>query len=250
VILEVEEIHCFHGLSHILHGVSLQIDAGEIVSLLGRNGAGKTTTIEAIMGLVRSRSGVIRVGSTPVTGRPPHQVCRTGVGWVPQGRRIFGRLTVEENIRLATLKPTAGNRSDGFDRVYSLFPILRERRRVLAGALSGGEQQMLAVARALIGAPRVLLLDEPTEGLSPQMVQNLMRVIREISSQGVAVLLAEQNVRVAISTASRHYILDKGEVRATMTTSEIENREDILVAYLGIAARTNASQILDAGRNH
>ena len=122
MILEVEDIHCFHGLSHILHGVSLQIDAGEIVSLLGRNGAGKTTTIEAIMGLVRSRSGVIRVGTTPVTGRPPHQVCRTGVGWVPQGRRIFGRLTVEENIRLATLKPTAGSRSDGFDRVYSLFP--------------------------------------------------------------------------------------------------------------------------------
>ena len=240
MILEVEGIHCFYGLSHVLHGVSLDLAAGEIVSLLGRNGAGKTTTIQAIMGLVKARSGIIRIEKSVITGLPPHEICRRGIGWVPQGRRLF--LTVEENIRLANLKRARAMRRNGFDDIYSLFPILRERRTVLAVALSGGEQQMLAVARALIGMPRILLLDEPTEGLSPAMVQDLMRVIREISTQGVAVLLAEQNVRMALATATRHYILDKGQVRAALTTSEAEKRHDVLTAYLGVAARTNHLQ--------
>jgi branched-chain amino acid transport system ATP-binding protein len=240
MILEVKLIHSFRGASHILHGVSLDVDAGEIVSLLGRNGAGKSTTIESVVGLVPARSGLIRVGETLINGRPPYEVCRSGVGWVPQGRRVFGDITVEDNIRLASLKLPARERSGGFARVYTLFPVLRERSLVRAGVLSGGEQQMLAIARALVGAPRVLLLDEPTEGLSPLMVQNLIRVIREIAAQGVAVLLAEQNVRVALATASRHYILDKGEVRVAMTTAEIERRNDLLVTYLGVAARTSA----------
>ena len=242
MILEVEGIHCFYGLSHVLHGVSLDLAAGEIVSLLGRNGAGKTTTIQAIMGLVKARSGIIRIEKSVITGLPPHEICRRGIGWVPQGRQLFSHLTVEENIRLATLKRARAMRRNGFDDIYALFPILRERRTVLAVALSGGEQQMLAVARALIGMPRILLLDEPTEGLSPAMVQDLMRVIREISTQGVAVLLAEQNIRMALATATRHYILDKGEVRAALTTSEAEKRHDVLTAYLGVAARTNHLQ--------
>ena len=238
MILEVERIHSFRGASHILHDVSLDVDAGEIVSLLGRNGAGKTTTIETIIGLVPPKSGTIRVAGSVISGRLPYEVCRSGVGWVPQGRRVFGDISVEDNIRLASLKLPARERSAGFARVYTLFPVLRERTLVRAGVLSGGEQQMLAIARALVGRPRVLLLDEPTEGLSPMMVQNVMRVIRKIAAQGVAVLLAEQNVRVALETAGRHYILDKGEVRVAMTTAEIERRNELLVTYLGVAVRT------------
>jgi branched-chain amino acid transport system ATP-binding protein len=251
VILEIENIHCYYGLSHVVHGASLQVDSGEIVSLLGRNGAGKTTIIGAVMGLVESRSGQIRVADNPVTGLPPHQVCRHGVGWVPQGRRIFPHLTVEENIRLATLKPARTRGFDAFERIYTLFPILHTRGGVLAGGLSGGEQQMLAVARALVGNPRILLLDEPTEGLSAFMVDSLMKAIREIASHGVAVLLAEQNVRMALATAGRHYVLDKGEIRVAMTTSEIENREDLLIAHLGVAARRgggDTSPVRYAGR--
>lgn len=235
MILEVDNIHCYYGLSHVVHGLSLQLDAGEIVSLLGRNGAGKTTTIQAIVGLVRPRSGEIRLAETPLSGRPPHEIYRRGVGWVPQGRRLFPNLTVAENLRLAILKASKESRMNGLERAYDLFPILRTRRETRAGSLSGGEQQMLAIARALVGGPRVLLLDEPTEGLSPPVIRDLMRVIRDVSAQGVAVLLAEQNVRVALATASRHYILERGEVRAVATTSELEEREEIVAKYLGVA---------------
>lgn len=235
MILEVDNIHCYYGLSHVVHGLSLQLDAGEIVSLLGRNGAGKTTTIQAIVGLVRPRSGEIRLAEMPLSGRPPHEIYRRGVGWVPQGRRLFPNLTVAENLRLAILKASKESRMNGLERAYDLFPILRTRRETRAGSLSGGEQQMLAIARALVGGPRVLLLDEPTEGLSPPVIRDLMRVIRDVSAQGVAVLLAEQNVRVALATASRHYILERGEVRAVATTSELEEREEIVAKYLGVA---------------
>ena len=167
MILEVEDIHCFYGLSHVLHGVSLQVDSGEIVSLLGRNGAGKTTTIKSIVGLVRPRSGQIRFDAVPITGSPAFEISRVGVGWVPQGRRLFPHLTVQENIHLATLKVAKGGSQSGVERAKQLFPRLLERQNTHAGNLSGGEQQMLAIARALVGEPRVLLFDEPTEGLSP-----------------------------------------------------------------------------------
>ena len=238
MILELESVDCFYGLSHVLHGVSLKVGAGEIVSILGRNGAGKTTTIQAIMGLVEARSGAIRLANAPIAGRPPHEICRRGVGWVPQGRRIFPGLTVEENIHLATLKVDRAKRRIGLERAYELFPILRQRRSVLASGLSGGEQQMLAIARALVGNPCILLLDEPTEGLSPLLVRELVHVVRDIAAHGVAVLLAEQNIRMALSTASRHYILDKGEVCFAATTAEINGREDIIVKYLGVTPRT------------
>ena len=238
MILELESVDCFYGISHVLHGVSLKVDAGEIVSILGRNGAGKTTTIQAIMGLVESRSGAIRLADAPIAGHPPHEICRRGVGWVPQGRRIFPGLTVEENIHLATLKVDRAKRRIGLERANELFPILRQRGSVLASGLSGGEQQMLAIARALVGNPCILLLDEPTEGLSPLMVRELVHVVRDIAAHGVAVLLAEQNIRMALSTASRHYILDKGEVCFAATTAEINSREDIIVKYLGVTPRT------------
>ena len=239
MILEVEDIHCFYGLSHVLHGVSLQVDSGEIVSLLGRNGAGKTTTIMSIVGLVRPRSGQIRFDAAPISGSPAFKIARSGVGWVPQGRRLFPNLTVHENIHLATLKVAKGGSQSGFERAYRLFPRLLERQNILAGNLSGGEQQMLAIARALVGEPRVLLFDEPTEGLSPMVIADILEVVREISAQGTAVLLAEQNVRVALSVADRHYILDHGEVRAAATTAELEKRDDILSDYLGVKAKTD-----------
>ena len=147
MILEVENIHCYYDLSHVVHGLNLQLDVGEIVSLLGRNGAGKTTTIQAIVGVVRPRSGDIRLAERSLTGRPPHEIYRRGVGWVPQGRRLFPNLTVAENIRLATLKAPKESRLNGLERAYDLFPILRERRETRAGSLSGGEQQMLAIDR-------------------------------------------------------------------------------------------------------
>jgi branched-chain amino acid transport system ATP-binding protein len=242
MILEVRDIHCYYDLSHAVHGLSLSLDAGEIVSLLGRNGAGKSTTIHTITGIVRPRSGEVRLAATPITHRPPHEICRQGVGWVPQGRRVFPRLTVEDNLRLAMLKVGRRSLKAELDRSYGLFPILRERRDTFAGTLSGGEQQMLAIARALVGAPRVLLLDEPTEGLSPLVVRELMRVVRDVAAQGMAVLLAEQNVRMALSVATRHYILDKGQVQAAATTREIESRPDLLTTYLGVAARTGQSR--------
>ena len=236
MILEVDEIHCYYGLSHVVHGVSLQLEAGEIVSLLGRNGAGKTTTIQAIVGLVPPRSGEIRLAATPITGQPAYEICRRGVGWVPQGRRIFPNLTVAENIRLATLKIGKKRTMDWLRHCYDLFPILEDRRNALAATLSGGEQQMLAIARALVGGPQVLLLDEPTEGLSPRVVRDLMQVVKDVAGQGVAVLLAEQNVYMALATASRHYILDKGVVMAAATTEELEQRPDILAAHLGVSS--------------
>lgn len=241
MILEIDNIHCLYGLSHVLHGVSLTVDAGEVVSLLGRNGAGKTTTITSVVGLMRPRSGDIRVAGQSILNRSPYQICRLGVGWVPQGRRLFPHLTVEENIHLATLKLGRRNNSDQFDRAYDLFPRLSERRGTHAGNLSGGEQQMLAVARALIGSPRLLLFDEPTEGLSPMIIADIMRVLKEIAAAGAAVLLAEQNVRVALEVADRHYILDHGEVRWSSTTAELSQRDDVVAEYLGVKARSAIS---------
>lgn len=239
MILEVEKINCFYGLSHVVRDLSLQVDAGEIVSLLGRNGAGKTTTIQAIVGLVRPRSGKIFLMTSPITGRPPYEIYRRGVGWVPQGRRLFPDLTVAENIRLAMLNAAEESQPSGLERAYGLFPILGERRETRAGSLSGGEQQMLAIARALVGAPRVLLLDEPTEGLSPSVIRDLMHVIADVAAQGVAVLLAEQNIRVALASASRHYILDRGEIRSITDTADPNELEGLVARHLGVAVGTN-----------
>lgn len=241
MVLEIDDIHCLYGLSHVLHGVSLTVEAGEVVSLLGRNGAGKTTTMISVVGLMRPRSGDIRIAGRSILGRPAHEICRLGVGWVPQGRRLFPHLTVTENIHLATLKLGTRGSTEAFDRAYGLFPQLAERSTTHAGNLSGGEQQMLAVARALVGSPRLLLFDEPTEGLSPLVIADIMRVVKEIASQGAAVLLAEQNVRVALAVGDRHYILEHGEVRFAATTAELARRDDIVSEYLGVKARSEVS---------
>lgn len=241
LLLEIENIQCFYGLSHVIHGVSLNVDAGEVVSLLGRNGAGKTTTISSVVGLMRPRTGEVRVAGRSIADAPVFEIRRMGVGWVPQGRRLFSNLTVRENIHLAAIKLGAKGGSEAFERAYSLFPRLEERRETYAGNLSGGEQQMLAVARALIGSPRLVLFDEPTEGLSPMVIADIMRVVKEIAAGGTAVLLAEQNVRVALSVADRHYILDHGEVRFAATTAELKQRDDVVSEYLGVKAKSAIS---------
>jgi branched-chain amino acid transport system ATP-binding protein len=235
VILGVESIHCYYGLSHVLHGVSLEVDAGEIVSLLGRNGAGKTTMIETVMGLVECRSGQILVADHPVTGLTPHEVCRNGVGWVPQGRRIFPHLTVEENIRLATLKPSRVGGFDAFERIYSLFPILHTRGGVLAGRLSGGEQQMLAIGRALMATPDLILMDEPSEGLSPRLVLQVQEIMRRLKILGHAILLVEQNLELALAVADEVYVLSSGRFVFQGTPAALANEPQILDQHLGIS---------------
>lgn len=210
-ILEVDSIHTYYGHSHVLQGISLTIAEGEIVCLLGRNGAGKTTTIRSIIGLTPPRRGHIIFKGTDITGWPPFRISRLGIGYAPQERRIFPDLTVDENLEVVERK----SGRDGWTRrsVYELFPELAQIRNRPGRNLSGGERQMLTIARALMVNPQLLLLDEPSEGLAPLIVQRLEELIREISRRGVAILLAEQNIRFTTKLAHRGYIIDKGRVR-------------------------------------
>jgi branched-chain amino acid transport system ATP-binding protein len=237
-MLELNKVNAFYGLNHVLHDISLRVDQGEIVSLLGRNGAGKTTTIETIAGLLRPSSGSIRMDEHLLSAMHSFAICKCGVGWVPQGRRLFPELTVHDNIRLAVLKMPSSRRATGLQKVYDMFPMLAQRMATLAANLSGGEQQMLAISRAVIGEPRLILMDEPSEGLSPAMVSELSAVIRRLASQGVAVLLAEQNIHMALAIASRHYILDKGQVCFSADFDELNQRPDVLLNFLGVSTKS------------
>ena len=212
-LLEVSDLHTFYGNIHALQGVSLTVDNGEIVTLIGANGAGKTTTLNSISGIVKSRSGNVRLDGEELTHVPPHEVVTRGVVQVPEGRRIFARLTVEENLRMGgfSVKNQAEVRA-GIDRAYEMFPRLGERRGQVAGTLSGGEQQMLAMGRALMSRPRILLLDEPSMGLAPLLVESIFDKIREIHKEGTAILLVEQNANMALEIADRGYILQTGVV--------------------------------------
>ncbi|HIC89091.1 MAG TPA: ABC transporter ATP-binding protein, partial [Anaerolineae bacterium] len=211
-MLEVEGIHTFYGLSHILFGVSLRVEPGEVVCLLGRNGAGKTTTLRSIMGLTPPRRGSIRFKGEEITGKQPYLLARKGLGYAPDDRRVFADLTVAENLEIAARKAKTDRGWDK-ERVYELFPALREIESRKAGCLSGGEQKMLAIARALMGNPELLLLDEPTEGLAPALVHALEERIRKLKETGLTVLLAEQNVRSALRLSDRGYIIDNGQIR-------------------------------------
>jgi branched-chain amino acid transport system ATP-binding protein len=228
-MLELRDVHAYYGNSHVLHGVSLDLDKGEIVSLLGRNGAGKTTTILAIMGYLAPDPGRIVYRGRDLRGVPPHALARQGFGFVPQERGIFPSLTVEENLTVAA---RAGRWS--LADAYRLFPRLEERRANLGFQLSGGEQQMLAIARALMLNPEVILLDEPSEGLAPIIVEEIVHVLHSIKKEGLAVLLVEQNLRVALSLADRHYVMSKGQVCFTGTTDELEHNERVLSEYLSV----------------
>ena len=231
-MLDVENIDAYYGESHILHGVSLTVRNGEVVCLLGRNGAGKTTTILTVMGYLRPRRGTIRFNGRDVGGLPPYAVARLGFGFVPQERGIFPSLSVRENL---TVFARGGRNSYWtLQRVFELFPSLQARERNLGFQLSGGEQQMLSIARALMLNPVLLLLDEPSEGLAPMIVQEIIDVLKHLKGEGLAILLVEQNLGVALAVADRHHVMNKGEICFTGGTAELENSESVLRNYLSI----------------
>ena len=235
-LLEVEAVHSFYGKSHILHGVSLAVGTGEVVALLGRNGVGKSTTLKAIMGLVQPSEGRIVFAGQLITGLPPHRLARLGIGYVPEERRIFRFLTVTENLRTGLDRRRVGReqKQQLLDKVYAFFPVLAERRSQAGGTLSGGEQQMLAIARAMMLEPKIILLDEPTEGLMPRMVSQIREVISVLQTQNVAVLLVEQNVPLTLEASSRVYILEKGVVRHHASSAELRADASIIKQYMGV----------------
>ena len=231
-VLEAEALHTFYGKSHILHGVTLEVREGEIVTLLGRNGAGKTTTLRSLVGLTHAREGAVRVLGHATTDWPPYRIAALGVGYVPEGRRIFANLTVEENLRVPLERPGPWNVA----RVYQLFPRLAERKTNKGRQLSGGEQEMLAIARALLLNPKVLLLDEPSQGLAPIIVQDVFDVIVAMRKEGMSVLLVEQNVRAAVEIADRAYVLDDGKVVYEGAAAEFAKDEERVRALAGASA--------------
>ena len=231
-MLDLENINAHYGDSHILHGVSLSVKEGEVVCLLGRNGAGKTTTILTIMGYLKPRQGRIRYGGRDIAALPPYAVARLGVGFVPQERGIFPSLTVREN--LIVFARAGGTGAWTLGRIFDLFPVLHARERNLGFQLSGGEQQMLSIARALMLNPTLLLLDEPSEGLAPMIVQEIIEVLKGLKREGLAILLVEQNLRTAFALADRHHVMNKGEICFTGTSAEIESNESVLRNYLSV----------------
>ena len=231
-MLSLENVNAYYGDSHILHGVSLAVNEGEVVCLLGRNGAGKTTTILTIMGYLKPRPGRIRYRGRDIAALPPRAVARLGFGFVPQERGIFPSLTVRENLTVFA-RGTAGGRWT-LERILELFPSLRARERNLGFQLSGGEQQMLSIARALMLNPSLLLLDEPSEGLAPMIVQDIIEVLRNLKREGLAILLVEQNLRTALAVADRHHVMNKGEICFTGSSGELEGNEFVLRNYLSV----------------
>ncbi len=230
-MLRVEAIHTYYGLSHILRGVSLSVGEGEVVCLLGRNGAGKSTTMRSIMGLTPPKRGTIVFRESPLAGRKPFQIARLGIGFVPDDRVVFGDLTVEENLEISERHPDGRSQWDR-RAVYELFPALKAIATRKAGYLSGGERQMLTIARALVTNPRLLLLDEPTEGLAPLIVQMLEEKIGEFKTRGLTVLLAEQNQHVALRLSDRGYIIDNGTIRYEGNIDELRENEIVRKKYL------------------
>jgi len=234
-LLELHHLETFYGESHILFDLSLEVSAGDVVCLLGRNGAGKTTTVRSLMGLTPPRSGRIVLDGRDIAGIPPFRVARLGLGFVPEDRRVFPNLTVHENLEVArrTWSDAAASPWTA-ERLFELFPILRERRRQLGGTLSGGEQQMLTIARTLMGNPRILLLDEPSEGLAPLVVETLRVQLGRLKQSGLTMVLTEQNVRFVSELGDRVYILEKGMVRWHSSMAEFLADEDVRRAYLAV----------------
>jgi branched-chain amino acid transport system ATP-binding protein len=232
----VEDVHTYYGKSHILHGVTLSVAAGEVVGLLGRNGVGKSTTLKTIMGLVRPSHGAVLLDGNAITGLAPHKLARMGIGYVPEDRRIFRQLTVMENLRTGLDRDgvTVDRRKALLDKVFAYFPVLAERRNQAGGTLSGGEQQMLAIARAMMLEPKIILLDEPTEGLMPRMVSQIGEIIEVLHKEGVAILLVEQNVPLTLAASQRVYIMEKGAVRHHCASSDIDANDPVIKQYLGV----------------
>jgi branched-chain amino acid transport system ATP-binding protein len=234
-LLEIEDVKVHYGRVEALHGISLSVEEGEVVTLIGSNGAGKTTTLRTISGLQRPTSGRVRLAGEDITDVRPEKIVGMGVGHAPEGRHIFARMTVQENLELgAFLRKDKAQAKKDADRVFELFPRLLERRRQVAGTLSGGEQQMLAIGRALMTKPRVLLLDEPSLGLAPILVETIFQVIEELNKQGVTILLIEQNALLALRTATRGYVMETGNIVKSDTAEALLASDDVKRAYLGI----------------
>jgi branched-chain amino acid transport system ATP-binding protein len=233
VLLRLDDVHTNYGRIRALQGISLEVNRGEIVTLIGSNGAGKTTTLKTISGLLHPRSGTVTFDGKDISSTPAHELVRAGIGHAPEGRRIFSRLTVFENLQMGGFTRTAAERAEDLERCLTLFPRLRERLTQKGGSLSGGEQQMLAIGRALMSRPRLLLLDEPSLGLAPILVQQIFELIKEINKQGTTVLLVEQNALQALAVAARGYVLQTGKVILADTASALTANPDVRRAYLG-----------------
>lgn len=231
MLLEVKDIHTYYGESYVLQGVSLAIEAGEVVSLLGRNGAGKTTTLKSIIGLVPPRKGSIIYKGEPITGKEPHRVTKLGIAYVPEERRIFTTLSVLENLKVA--ERNNGGMWD-LHRVFELFPVLEIKKNHRGYQLSGGEQQMLTIARSLMLNPELILLDEPSEGLAPVIVENIVEVIKKMKSEGITILLVEQNVLMTLELSDRHYIIDSGKIIYQGSNEEFRKETEIQKRYLSV----------------
>jgi branched-chain amino acid transport system ATP-binding protein len=240
--LVLNEIHSYYGISHILHGISLEVKEKEVVCLLGRNGAGKTTTIRSIMGLTRPRSGKVMIFGAEMQDRRPYEIFRSGVRLIPQGRHIFPMLTVEENLRLALVQAGIQDEKSELDKAYAMFPVLKEKSKDRGRTLSGGQLQMLANARALLGPARLILMDEPTEGLAPILIEQIGKSILEIKQSGKTVLLAEQHLQMALNVGDRHYIIDNGHLVFNGTSAEIQANEEIKATYLGVSKERIAAK--------
>jgi branched-chain amino acid transport system ATP-binding protein len=235
VMLDVQDIHVFYGNIEAIKGVSLQIRNGEIVTLIGANGAGKSTTLNAISGLQRPRSGKIFYEGRDLAGVPPYDVVTLGLSQAPEGRRIFPRMTVKENLEMGAFSRKGQDLAADFDRVFDLFPVLKERESQTGGTLSGGEQQMLAMGRALMAGPRLMMLDEPSMGLAPMLVEKIFDIIKEINAQGTTILLVEQNAHVALEICDRGYVLETGKVTLSDVGATLLTDPHVQEAYLGVA---------------
>jgi branched-chain amino acid transport system ATP-binding protein len=232
-LLAVEDIHTYYGEAHILQGVSLTVGEGEVVTMIGRNGAGKTTTLLSIMGIARARRGAVRLGGDDITQLPTHEIVRRGIGWVPEERRVLPNLTVLENLRLGMMA-AAGGADQRLEEALQYFPRLRERIAQRGRFLSGGEQQMLAIARGLVARPRIMLVDEPTEGLAPMLVQSLTDILREINRRGTTILLVEQTLEVALALSHRLYVMDQGRIQFEGTPDALRKDPTIQQRFLSV----------------
>ena len=232
-MLEVKDLNVYYGMIHALHDVSFSVEEGEVVALIGANGAGKTTTLHTITGLLQAKSGSVVFEGHDITRKPGHAIVRLGMSHVPEGRRVFANLTVAENLRMGAYTRPKSEMAASLKEVYEWFPRLEERRNQAAGTLSGGEQQMLAMGRALMAKPRILLMDEPSMGLSPLFVGEIFKIIEKVSSAGTTVLLVEQNAKKALSIADRAYVLETGRISKSGNAKELLNDDAIKKAYLG-----------------
>ncbi|HTX54263.1 MAG TPA: ABC transporter ATP-binding protein [Candidatus Baltobacteraceae bacterium] len=232
-MLEIQDLHVYYGQIHALKGISLQVGEGEIVALLGNNGAGKTTTLRTLSGLLRPRAGQVLLDGTPIHGLPPHTVVQRGIAHSPEGRKVFNRLTVLENLEMGAYLRKESDIGEDLEQMFALFPRLRERRQQTAGTLSGGEQQMLAIGRALMARPRLLLLDEPSMGLAPLLVEQIFDTVADINRRGTTILLVEQNASIALSVAQRAYVLETGAIVLEGLASDLVQNPEVQRAYLG-----------------